>query len=150
LGTVNTNCRSIVLTPLRRIETPGGDVFHGMKNSDPGFCGFGEAYFSAVQHRHVKGWKRHRAMTLNLLVPTGKVQIRVVDETGENSQDFVLGPDDTKTYARLTIPPNLWVAFGGMHTGISMVLNLASHPHDPDEAESCPLTNFPWVWSKSN
>ena len=150
MGAVSTNCNSVLFTPLRRIDTPGGDVFHGMKNSDPGFCGFGEAYFSAIQYRYVKGWKRHRAMTLNLLVPTGEVQITVVGETGGSFQNFVLGPNDAKTYGRLTIPPNLWVAFGGMHVGTSMVLNLASHLHDPEEAESCPLTSFPWVWSKSN
>ena len=38
----------VLLTPLKRIHHPKGDVFHGMKKSDAGFSGFGEAYFSTI------------------------------------------------------------------------------------------------------
>ena len=38
----------ILLTPLSRIETTGGDVLHAMKQSEEGYAGFGEAYFSWV------------------------------------------------------------------------------------------------------
>ena len=150
MGTVDRPTAHVLFTPLRRIETNGGDVYHGMKNSDSGFCGFGEAYFSAVNSGYVKGWKRHSAMTLNLLVPAGLVQIAVVDDSGGNKQNFILGPESPKTYGRLTIPPRFWVAFGGMDTETSMLLNIASIPHDPNEAESCILETFPWAWVKND
>ena len=35
----------IIVTPLKKIPTGGGDVFHAIKNSDNGFNGFGEVYF---------------------------------------------------------------------------------------------------------
>lgn len=35
----------VLLTPLKQIAHPKGDVFHAMKCVDPGFEGFGEAYF---------------------------------------------------------------------------------------------------------
>ena len=38
----------ILVTPLQQIEAEGGDVLHGMKQSDSGYTGFGEAYFSWV------------------------------------------------------------------------------------------------------
>ena len=44
----------ILITPLRRIETTGGDVLHAMKHSDEGSAGFGEAYFSWVSGGAVK------------------------------------------------------------------------------------------------
>ena len=60
-----------LLTTLRRIATPNGDVLHGMKASDPGYNGFAEAYFSMVLQGAVKGWKRHFEMTLNLVCIVG-------------------------------------------------------------------------------
>lgn len=35
----------VIVTPLKQIYNPRGDVWHAMKCSDPGFDGFGEAYF---------------------------------------------------------------------------------------------------------
>jgi hypothetical protein len=40
---------NIHVTPLKRITTEGGDVMHALKNSDTGFNGFGEVYFSWVE-----------------------------------------------------------------------------------------------------
>ena len=33
----------VILTPLKQIYHPKGDIFHAMKASDIGFIGFGEA-----------------------------------------------------------------------------------------------------------
>ena len=38
----------IMITPLARITTVGGDVLHAMKKNDQGYSDFGEAYFSLV------------------------------------------------------------------------------------------------------
>ena len=40
-----------LLTPLKTIDVAGGDVRHAMKRNDPGYVGFGEAYFSIVKTR---------------------------------------------------------------------------------------------------
>ena len=58
----------IRITSLQRIQVPGGDVLHAIKMSDPSFTGFGEAYFSIVHQGTIKAWKRHRKMTLNLVL----------------------------------------------------------------------------------
>ena len=47
----------ILVTPLKRIPTVGGDVMHGLKKSDNGFNGFGEVYFSWVEQGAIKAWK---------------------------------------------------------------------------------------------
>mgnify|MGYP001593654466 CR=1 FL=1 len=136
----------VTLTALRRITTPGGDVLHGMKRSDEGFAGFGEAYFSTIRKGHVKGWKRHNRMTLNFVVPSGQVRVCVWDERVGTQEYFLLGPDSAQGYARLTIAPGLWVAFGGIAEGESLLLNIASIEHDPTESDSLPLEAFPWIW----
>ena len=70
----------IILTPLNQIHHPKGDIYHAMKKSDDGFDGFGEAYFSTVHKNDIKGWKKHRDMTLNLLVPIGEIEFVAYNE----------------------------------------------------------------------
>ena len=81
------------LTPLKRIATPKGDVMHGLKASDPGYAGFGEAYFSLVNEGETKGWKRHFRMTLNLVCAAGRIRVVVREEAGNIVLDTQLSPD---------------------------------------------------------
>ena len=68
------------LSALKIINLEDGDVLHGMKKNDFGFNGFGEAYFSEIKFKKIKAWKRHRSMTLNLIVPSGKVRFVIYDD----------------------------------------------------------------------
>jgi dTDP-4-dehydrorhamnose 3,5-epimerase len=127
----------VVLTPLKQIFHPLGDVFHGMKKSDAGFAGFGEAYFSTIKKGEIKPWKRHLAMTLNLVVPVGKIRFVVCDGRAESPthgafNEFILSPADN--YARLTVPPHVWMAFQGIGEH-NLLLNIADREHHPNEVE---------------
>lgn len=137
-----------LLTPLRRIPTPKGDVLHGMKAADPGYDGFGEVYLSIVLQNAVKGWKRHARMTLNLVCIAGEVQFVVYRDgwsQGDASVlDTSLSPGRPELYRRLTVPPKFWVGFRGVGAGDNLVLNIANLGHDPDEAETVSLDCFPW------
>ena len=136
-----------VFTPLRLIPTPGGQVRHALKAGESSFAGFGEAYFSSVDRGAVKGWKRHRRMTLNLVVASGEVRFLVCDDGGGQAQAFHLSPDRAETYGRLTVPPGWWMAFGGVGDGLNLLLNIASIEHDPTEADSQPIEALPWSWT---
>ena len=50
------NIEGVIHTPLSRIFHPKGDILHGMKKSDEGFTGFGEAYFTIIKNGEIKGW----------------------------------------------------------------------------------------------
>jgi dTDP-4-dehydrorhamnose 3,5-epimerase len=142
----------ILLTPLRRIPVPRGDVFHAIKASAPGFAGFGEAYFTTVETGAVKGWKRHREMTMNLVVPAGAVEFVLFDgEPGAEGGTFrsvTLSTASDESYQRLTVPPGLWMAFAGRGEGLNLVLNFASIEHRPDEADNRPLDDLSWNWER--
>ena len=129
-----------VITQLARIASPKGDIYHGLKASDESFKGFGEAYFSTVLPGITKGWKCHRLMTLNLLVPVGTIEFHLRSQDGGITESVQLG---NARYARLTVPPGLWMAFSGIGQGLNLLLNVASIPHDPDEAVNAPLDRFP-------
>ena len=132
----------IILSPLKQIIHPKGDIFHAMKASDDGFIGFGEAYFSTINKDVIKGWKKHTKMTLNLVVVTGEVEFVVYD--GSSFFNITLSKNN---YQRLTIKPDLWLAFRGLFTE-NMLLNLASIEHNPTESQNVDLEVFDYNWAK--
>ena len=138
----------VLLTPLKRIVHPKGDILHGMKKSDNGFAGFGEAYFSYVKFDEVKAWKRHNRMTLNLVVPIGQVKFVMIDKR-DNSSSYnkILEVEISgNNYQRLTIPPGIWFGFKGVGNGINLVMNVASSEHDPDEVSRMEIEDFDYNW----
>lgn len=131
------NIEGVLLTPLKKIHHPKGDVFHGMKKSDAGFSGFGEAYFSTINFEDTKPWKKHLEMTLNFVVAMGDIRFVIYDDRGNsvtknNFFDVTLGEHN---YQRITIPPGVWVAFNGVGSEYNLLLNLANLEHDPTEVE---------------
>ena len=136
----------ILVTPLQRVETVGGDVLHGMKQSDQGYDGFGEAYFSWVSVNSVKAWKRHTQMTMNVLVPVGKVQFVFRCLNSDGVEEFRVEELGEDRYVRLTVPSGIWFGFRGLSTPQSLVLNIASIPHDPLEVERLLLSDINYNW----
>jgi dTDP-4-dehydrorhamnose 3,5-epimerase len=138
----------LIFTPLRQIFHPLGDVFHGMKKSDAGFAGFGEAYFSTIIKGEIKPWKKHLKMTLNLVVPLGGIRFVVYDDR-ENSltqgcfNEWVLSTENN--YARLTVPPQVWMAFQGLEDK-NLLLNIANLEHLSDEVERKTLAEISYKW----
>lgn len=132
----------VILTPLKQIYHPKGDIFHAMKKSDIGFDGFGEAYFSTINQNNIKGWKKHTKMTLNIVVPVGNIEFVVYDE---NSKEFFSTKLSHNNYQRLTVKAGLWMAFRGIGE-YNMLLNLASIEHDPNEAVNIELNDINYKW----
>jgi dTDP-4-dehydrorhamnose 3,5-epimerase len=132
----------VVLTPLKQIYNPKGDIFHAMKKSDSGFDGFGEAYFTTVNRDDIKGWKKHNRMTLNLVVVAGEVEFIVYNELSKLFFTIKLSKNN---YQRLTVKPNLWMAFRGLDD-YNMLLNLANIEHDPKEADNLELEAIEYEW----
>jgi dTDP-4-dehydrorhamnose 3,5-epimerase len=131
---------AVELIPLKRISHPKGDIYHALKDSDVGFAGFGEAYFTTILSGETKGWKKHRCMTMNLIVPVGVVCFYLHDDVTGESASFELGDGN---YQRLSVGPGVWMAFKGIGVGLNLVLNIANIPHDPEEAINVPLEAFP-------
>lgn len=132
----------VILTPLKQILHPKGDIFHGMKKSDAGYDGFGEAYFSTINKDDIKGWKKHTKMTLNLVVPVGEIKFVVYDEETKEFLSITLSQNN---YQRLTLKPNLWMAFQGVGE-YNILLNLASIEHNRDEAITKDLSEIHYEW----
>ena len=134
---------AIQISPLARISTAGGDVLHALKKSDSGFLGFGEAYFSTVNDKSIKGWKKHLRMSMNIIVPVGAVRFIFYSEDTGSFRSEIIGVD---RYVRMTVPPGIWFAFEGLSEPHSLILNIANIPHDPSEVERCELRDIDFSW----
>lgn len=117
--------------PSKIISHPKGNILHGLKRSDSGFVDFGEVYLSSIGCGEIKGWKKHRKMTMNLLVPVGSIAFHFESDDGTLKEKIFLGESN---YCRLFIPPDVWMAFEGVGTSLNLLMNIASIEHDPDEA----------------
>ena len=79
----------VILTPLKKIYHPKGDIYHAMKKSDEGYNGFGEVYFSTIHKNDIKGWKKHLKMTLNIVVPIGEIKFVVYNLDTKEFKKFI-------------------------------------------------------------
>jgi dTDP-4-dehydrorhamnose 3,5-epimerase len=137
--------KDVVVTPLDLIDTPGGMVMHAMKDTSTGFAGFGEAYFSQIYNGSIKAWKRHKEMTLNLVVPIGEIKFVLFDDRNglKQFQEIVISKSN---YCRLTIPPMIWVGFQGLYDDASTILNIANIEHNPKEVDRLKLDKINYDW----
>ena len=138
----------IIITPLKKITHPRGDLFHIIKKSSAGYIDFGEAYITTIIKNEIKGWKKHHRMTLNLVVPAGEIRIVIFDGRNYSStkgefQEIVLSKEN---YLRLTIPPQLWVAFQGVSDNTNMLFNIADIEHDPSETSNLEIKEITYAW----
>ncbi len=142
------NIDGVILTPLKKIIHPKGDIFHSMKESDTGYAGFGEAYFSTITKDEIKGWNRHKEMILNLVVPMGEVTFVIYDDKdGSNSKENYFKVTLSQTnYQRLTVPPGLWLAFKGIGSSTNLILNVANMEHDSNELDRMEFDMVDYNW----
>lgn len=107
-----------------------------LKATDPHFQQFGEIYFSTAYKGIVKGWHRHREMTLNYACVFGRIKLVLYDErdgspTKGNLMEVFLGTDN---HSLVIIPPEVWSGYKGMSEPFAMVANCCTHPHDPSRS----------------
>lgn len=138
-------------TSLKIITSEEGSVMHSLRKSEEDFFGFGESYFSTVEHNSIKAWKKHERMTLNLTVPVGSVKFVFIYDLnkyigeGKEYEEIIISPN---TYLRLTVPPGIWFGFKGLGKHINLISNIADIEHDPSEVERKSLSEIEYNWKK--
>jgi dTDP-4-dehydrorhamnose 3,5-epimerase len=140
----------VQVVPLERRPDERGTIFPMLKATDLHFVRFGEIYFSTVYPGVIKGWHRHRDMTLSYACIFGRIKLVLYDERdGSRTQgqlmELFLGQDN---YALVVIPPEVWNGFKGMSDPYAIVANCCTHPHDPTRSTRLdPLQNhIPYDW----
>lgn len=142
----------VKVVPLRRIPDERGTILHMLRCTDSHFERFGEIYFSTVYPNAIKGWHRHRDMTLNYACVFGRIKLVLFDDrdnspTRGGLMELFPGPAD---HFLVVIPPLVWNGFKGLSEPFAMVANCCTHPHDPARSERLdPYTNpIPYDWAR--
>lgn len=138
---VQVNLKNIIVSPLKEIEVPGGNVLHALKNTSSSYKNFGEAYFSKINYMSIKGWKLHQKMLLNLVAPIGSVKFVFTDGLG-NFKEEKIGENN---YCRLTVPSGVWFAFQGLEKQ-NLILNVSNILHDDNEVLKEDLSKYTYNW----
>ena len=133
----------IILTPLKKIYHPKGDILKGITKSDSEFNEFGEAYFSVINQGDIKGWKKHTKMISNLIVVVGEIEYVFHNE---NTKEFFNIKMSQNNYKRLTVKAGLWMASRGIEKH-NILFNLSNIEHDPNEVISNDLNKIDYRWS---
>lgn len=71
-------------------------------------------------------------MTMNLVVPVGEIKFHLAKDLNIDHFEYLtLGEGN---YARLYVPPGIWLAFEGITSGTNILMNFASIEHDQNES----------------
>lgn len=139
-----TSIEGLRVLPLKVIKDDRGAVMHMLRSDSPLFKSFGEIYFSIVNPGITKGWKKHKVMEQNFVVPQGNMKFVFIDDrdsstTKNNRLEITIGIDN---YQLIQVPSNIWYSFSAVGTMPAMIANCATIPHDPNESETKPLDSF--------
>ena len=139
----------MIKTDLKIISAETGSVMHALKISEPGFKEFGEVYFSTVKKDAIKAWKLHQQMTLNIIVPVGKVLFCFFDSREKsNTLNKTFNIELSQTpYYRLTVPSGIWFGFKGIDDGLNLICNVTDIVHDPNEVLRKEVHEIQVEWS---
>lgn len=122
---------------------PSGDIMRILKNKEVKNWNFAEAYFSKIKYNKIKAWKYHLKMSLNLVVPMGRVKFVFYFNKTKNFKVIELGE---KKYSRISIPPRIWFGFKGLSKKDSLILSLTNLEHNPNEVLRCKKNEIKFNW----
>ena len=128
---------------LEKFKNPKGNILKIINSKKTSYSGFGEAYFSIIKKNKIKGWKYHKKMTSNLVVPSGLVKFVFYFP---EEKYFHVEEIGIKKYNLLTISPKVWFAFKGISDDLNLILNISNIIHDDNEVLSKPLNSIKYSW----
>jgi len=140
----------VIITPLKQIEDENGKVMHMLRNDSKVFKQFGEIYFSVVNPKAIKAWRKHKEMFLNYACIEGNIKVVLYDDRKDSKtfgeiEEIELG---NKNYNLITIPPMIWTGFKSEGNQKSIIANCSTIPHSQNEIIRKPATDksIPYNW----
>ena len=134
--------KNINILMIKKFKNPKGNVLRGFRKNDKYLENSAEIYFSWINKKAIKGWKLHKKMSMNLVVPIGKVKFVFYD--GKNFKTVIVGE---KNYNRIFVPNNIFFLFQNLYKQKSLVVNNASIIHqNKNETITISLNKINYKW----
>jgi dTDP-4-dehydrorhamnose 3,5-epimerase len=136
--------KNIKIIKLKSFKNDKGDVFRAFRKNEHKIGKFGEVYFSWIKRNAIKGWKLHKKMHMNLVVPVGAVKF--VFCHNNKFKEIVIGE---KKYSRIYVPSNILFAFQNVSRKKSLVVNYSNIIHQKkEETINLSLKELNYLWKK--
>ena len=133
----------ISIKNLSIINNKKGDILKGFLKSDNKTINVKEVYFSEINPKQIKAWKKHNKMTSNLIAVKGEIKIVVQ----KKDKSFVTEIISKKNYKIISIPPNFWFGFQCISTEAGMLVNISNEEHDDLESDQLDIEKILFDWN---
>ena len=141
MGKINLD--KIRIKKYNIVKNKNGIILKILNNKQSNLKFYKDAYFSFVKYNKIKGWKKHKRMTMTLVVPVGKVKFVFYDD--DKFKSIIIG--DNRFY-KIIVPPNIWFAFKGISKDKNVVFNLANVKHNDKEVVRKRNNEIKYNWKK--
>ena len=140
------------IKPLKRHVDDRGYLLEILRDDDPLFQKFGQAYITAGFPGIVKAWHMHRIQTDHFCVVHGNMKVGLYDDregspTCGEVQSLVIGDLNP---ALVVIPPLVWHGMAAVGGETAVLLNVPTEHYDatePDEIRRDPFDPaIPFEW----
>jgi dTDP-4-dehydrorhamnose 3,5-epimerase len=133
----------IIVKSLKIVKLSKGNVMHILKKDELKNWTFGEAYISKIKFGKIKAWKCHSKMTLNLVVPQGKVKFVFYSPNENRFKVITIGE---KNYSRITVPPKIWFGFKGLGRSESIIIDMTNLRWNSKEQMNLKMNKIKFNW----
>ena len=133
----------ISIKNLSIINNKKRDILKGFLKSDNKTINVKEVYFSEINPKQIKAWKKHNKMTSNLIAVKGEIKIVVQ----KKDKSFVTEIISKKNYKMISIPPNFWFGFQCISTEAGMLVNISNEEHDDLESDQLDIEKILFDWN---
>tara|TARA_Y100000996_G_scaffold377533_1_gene329657 strand:- start:199 stop:609 length:411 start_codon:yes stop_codon:yes gene_type:complete len=133
----------ISIKNLSIIKNKKGDILKGFLKSDNKTINVKEVYFSEINPKQIKAWKKHNKMTSNLIAVKGEIKIVIQ----KKDKSFVTEIISKKNYKMISIPPNYWFGFQCISTEAGMLVNISNEEHDDLESDQLDIEKILFDWN---
>ena len=133
----------ISIKNLSIINNKKGDILKGFLKSDNKTINVKEVYFSEINPKQIKAWKKHNKMTSNLIAVKGEIKIVIQ----KKDKSFVTEIISKKNYKMISIPPNFWFGFQCISTEAGMLANISNEEHDDLESDQLDIEKILFDWN---
>ena len=86
----------IKISSPKKIKNNKGAIFKVFKEKNFNFSQIKEVYFSWIKKKNIKAWRFHKKMTLNIVVPYGRVKFVFYDEKKNFFHEIIIGENSYK------------------------------------------------------
>ncbi len=136
--------KSIKKIKLLTFNNKKGNVLRAFRKKEKNIGKFGEVYLSWINKNAIKGWKLHKRMHMNLVVPFGLVKFVFYEKN--KFKEIIIGE---KKYYRIYVPNQIYFAFQNLSNQKSLIVNYSNIIHEnKNEILTKNLKEISYKWKK--